>query len=450
MKNKLFVLFAAVLMISVALTISASAFEFRSPSYSETIFSSPPTATAAENLYSILDHQLEINPLGRAAEMQVLYVVQSTNGFTVNAVIGRLEDSVTSISVSGDILTFNFGATYVYVYDSSFGFYESATTPAAKRTIDSKCIIYSTENIPATSIPAFVGFNTNFTTGNSDFNTPEIHTYWQTMYEYITGYESMVQQKNEEIQDSFEAGEQAGYEVGLDQGYDVGYEAGYQTGSDDTHDTAYTSGFMDGKTEGFTQGYNTGLNKGKTECEKTHLALQEQAYGDGYDMGQEECEKTHANIIDVAYHNGQYDCQQTHETLMREQYEEGWGAGHTAGVTDGYDTGYDEGYDNGYLNAKAEWYPKGYDEGMRDSEKLTDEWLQKKYQQGFTDGEQSVLETSKVVTDYVDSLFSAPLNFLYTMLDIEVFGINVFGIAAAVLALAVVLVVVKIILKVKG
>ena len=321
-----------------------------------------------------------------------------------------------------------------YGYDSSFGFFESATTPAAKRTIDSKCIIYSTENIPATSIPAFVGFNSNFTTGNSDFNTPEIHTYWQTMYEYITGYESMVQQKNEEIQSSYEAGEQDGYEVGLDQGYDAGYEVGFQDGSDDAYDTAYNKGFLDGKQEGFTNGYNTGLNMGKTECEKTHLALQEQAYGDGYDMGQEMCEKTHANIIDVAYHNGQYDCQQTHETLMRGQYEEGW--------YDGYEIGDKAGYDRGFPLGHEQGKTVGIQIGLEQAEEATQMQLDKQFRlgkaEGYEIGYTDALNSGDVISGFVDSVFSAPIDFLHTAFNIEILGVNLFNVFMLVLSILIV------------
>lgn len=430
-KKKIFAIVAIIALIAT-LTVSTSAFEFKEPVYTASVVNAPPTMQEVDFMLETLEYQLQMN-MGMSRGRTIFYIGYNPDGGDFYAIVSNA-GSVTKKSSNGSVITFEFSETaYRLYWNAETGFYENTKTSVW--TAYTQYVYYASFDYPATSMAGFKGKNPNAVYGTGDFGAKNVFEYYQTIYDRVIGYE-----------DAIEAAEQDGYEIGLDHGYDAGYEAGYQTGVDDTHDTAYNEGFMDGKGEGFTQGYNQGKTDGKTECESTHQTLQEQAYDDGYDMGQEQCEKTHNEIRQAGYDNGLYDCEQTHEAMKREQYEEGWSEGHATGVNEGYETGYEEGYEEGDYDG----FNRGFDDGMLEAEKLTGEMLQSKYNQGFTDGEQSVLETSKVVTDYVDSLFSAPLNFLYTMLDVEVFGINVFGIAAALLALAVVLVVVKIILKVKG
>lgn len=425
MKNKVLFILAVTIVLVTTLAVSASAYTITETG--SIIKSKEASATQIPEMVAVFEKQVSLGYI--PTDTKLLCIGYDTDVGYMRATGVRGEYSAVTATATGSYVTYKTSSNILvtFAWTDSGWFYENVkNTRSQVRTK----MTYSAIPAPAATYPAIDGYDLS-RAGSADVGAVAVNAYYTQLCDIVFNYE-----------DDIEAAEQNGYEIGYDDGYDLGY----YNGTEDGYETGYGKGFLDGKGEGFTMGYNQGKTDGKTECESTHLTLQEQAYDDGYDMGQEVCARTHDTIRQAGYDNGLYDCEQTHVAMKREQYEEGWNEGHAAGVSEGYDTGYEEGYEEGDYDG----FNRGFDDGMLEAEKLTGEMLQNKYNQGFTDGEQSVLETSKVVTEYVDSLFSAPLNFLYTMLDVEVFGVHLFGIAAAVVALAVVLVVVKIILKVKG
>ena len=425
MKNKVLFILAVTIILVSTLAVSASAFTITETG--SIITRKEASATEIQAMKEVFEKQALLGFI--PTDSKLVYIAYDTDVGYMRAMGIRGELSTITTSTTGSYVYYTSTEKNLALYAWTESGWEHETNLNKDGIVRTK-LTYSAIPAPAGSYPSIDGFDLS-RAGSEDVGAVAVNAYYTQLCDIVFNYEGDI-----------EEAEQNGYEIGYDDGYDLGY----YNGTEDGYETGYGKGFVDGKGEGFTMGYNQGKTDGKTECESTHLTLQEQAYDDGYDMGQEMCARTHDTIRQAGYDNGLYDCEQTHEAMKREQYEEGWNEGHATGVSEGYDTGYEEGYEEGDYDG----FNRGFDDGMLEAEKLTGEMLQNKYNQGFTDGEQSVLETSKVVTDYVDSLFSAPLNFLYTMLDVEVFGVHLFGIAAAVVALAVVLVVVKIILKVKG
>ena len=137
----------------------------------------------------------------------------------------------------------------------------------------------------------------------------------------------------------------------------------------------------------YTEGYNSGVDWGL-----------EQGYYDGYDQGS----------IDG--------------------YQQGYTEGETIGYNDGYEVGYSDGNGDGYS--------LGYDEGESYG-----------WQNGFGAGQNDMAETSHTFKEMVFAIFDAPSRLIDSMLNFDIFGINLAGLVKTILTLAVVAVIVFAILK---
>ena len=128
--------------------------------------------------------------------------------------------------------------------------------------------------------------------------------------------------------------------------------------------------------------------------------------------------------------------------------EEGYGNGYDQGNIDGIQhgiqegiqqgltEGYNEGYDHGYSDGNADGYSLGYDEGELYG-----------WQNGFGAGQNDMAETSHTFKEMVFAIFDAPSRLIDSMLNFDIFGINLAGLVKTIITLAVVAVILVILLK---
>lgn len=281
---------------------------------------------------------------------------------------------------------------------------------------------------------------------------------------YSDGYTSGVTEGRQE-------GYETGYADGLEDGYETGYASGYQDGEDD-HAEDYQNGYEDGKTAGVYEGYETGYAEGM-----------EDGYETGYDEGLED-----------GYETG---------------YEVGLEDGYETGYADGYDSGYDDGLlsgdgseavnpylcyfvfngadawyyfywdgsdvstlstyqkdeqPEGYrLYSKVEWFtasqvkapssirlnvPSVFQErfGLTDARvfEVSDD-LPEIYFQLFTDDYNIGFQDGADLIDGIGSIAAAPVNGLATVLDFDIFGVNVKAVVIGIIAVLMALLAWKII-----
>lgn len=166
------------------------------------------------------------------------------------------------------------------------------------------------------------------------------------------------------------------------------YSDGYADGlANAPSDGGYDDGYTDGYDEGYIKGVDFGLEEG---------------YGNGYDQGS----------ID----------------------------GYQDGYTDGENEGYGIGYDDGYSIGNEEGYSDGYDYGYIDGEKYG-------WDNGFGAGQNDMAETSHTFKEMVFAIFDAPSRLIDSMLNFDIFGINLAGLVKTIITIAVVAVILVILLK---
>ena len=194
------------------------------------------------------------------------------------------------------------------------------------------------------------------------------------------------------------------YDANIQNAIAIGQSYGYQMGMDAckaTHDERTYE-------EGYDFGYSTGYYIGLYDCDKTHQALKDESFAYGLAQGAM---------------NGYADCQATHPAILKEARDEGY----AAGDADGYMRGLFEGEKNSQLELDTEYW-RGRSEG---------------YDLGYTEA----INTSESVIDFVDAIFSAPINGLYHAFDIEIFGINLFNVFMLFISIIIVGGVVLLVLK---
>lgn len=117
-------------------------------------------------------------------------------------------------------------------------------------------------------------------------------------------------------------------------------------------------------------------------------------------------------------------------------YDQGSIDGYQQGYTEGETIGYNEGYDNGYSDGNGDGYALGYDEGEAYG------WAN-----GFGAGQNDMAETSHTFKEMVFAIFDAPSRLIDSMLNFDIFGINLAGLVKTIITLAVVAVILVILLK---
>ena len=111
------------------------------------------------------------------------------------------------------------------------------------------------------------------------------------------------------------------------------------------------------------------------------------------------------NIENVSYNNG-YD----------DGYDVGFGDGYNDGENTGFQTGYDDGYDVGVADGYNVGVTDGYDDG---------------YDVGYTTG----INDGEIAKKSIFAIFDAPIKVLTSLLDFEIFGINLLAIFKVILTI---------------
>ena len=110
-----------------------------------------------------------------------------------------------------------------------------------------------------------------------------------------------------------------------------------------------------------------------------------------------------------------------------EKYAEGKKAGVTEGKNIGYKQGLDEGYDDGYADGSDDGWDVGFAEGK---------------EKGYYEGRADEQENSSFFT-LIYSVLDAPVQVISKVLNFEILGVNMSGLASSLVTLAILIVVVK-------
>lgn len=100
-------------------------------------------------------------------------------------------------------------------------------------------------------------------------------------------------------------------------------------------------------------------------------------------------------------------------------FQEGYDSGLESGLYEGYNNGFLDGCDRGYINGKKDGYDAGYVDG-------------KEY--GF----ENAGDLASMPKNFINAMFSTPINIFRSLLNWEFFGINLFGVLTSLLTIAVV------------
>lgn len=154
---------------------------------------------------------------------------------------------------------------------------------------------------------------------------------------------------------------------------------------DELYDMSYSEGYAQGHWEGLNKGYENGLRDG----ENTYYAKGvEYGYANGYEFG----------------------------------YNEGYYEGNWQGLNAGYENGKQEGYEMGHA--------QGYTDG---------------FSVGTDYGEQQ--EVSENLIGVVDAIATAPATAIGTMLDFELFGVNLASLVFKLFTIIIILLIIGIFIK---
>lgn len=138
-------------------------------------------------------------------------------------------------------------------------------------------------------------------------------------------------------------------------------------------------------------------------------------------------------IYNMGYQAGYDDAYQSGYT---DGYDDGFEDGWIVGDQEGNIAGYNSGYAVGYTDGETEGYALGYDEGEAYG-----------WQNGFGAGQNDMAETSHTFKEMVFAIFDAPSRLIDSMLNFDIFGINLAGLVKTIITLAVVAVILVVLLK---
>lgn len=135
-----------------------------------------------------------------------------------------------------------------------------------------------------------------------------------------------------------------------------------------------------------------------------------------------------------------------------EIYNMGYGVGYESGYMVGNEEGYSEGYNEGYSIGNEEGYSDGYEYGYYDG--VNAGWedghqygYKKGWDAGFGAGQNDMAETSHTFKEMVFAIFDAPSVLIDSMLNFDIFGINIAGLVKTLITLAVVAVLLVVLIK---
>lgn len=254
----------------------------------------------------------------------------------------------------------------------------------------------------------------------------------------------------------YAAGQEFGEEIGYDEGYQEGYEGGvyagqaqgYETGFDDGYETGYYAGYDVGHQIGSFEGFETGLNEG---------------FNQGYDIGFEEGYDT--GFVDGQAAGGGSDPTYTINCAFL-----------LAGDTDIFYFYWDGSDPSSMRTDPLNEQPEGYVLYTVSETFTSDQWrapssinlsvpalIQERYGFHFAryyDRDLNFLYFQVYVSDYnigfqdgadildgIGSIAAAPVNGLASVLDFDVFGVNVKAVIIGILSILVALLAWRIIKK---
>lgn len=281
-----------------------------------------------------------------------------------------------------------------YVYGSNYSYVNHSVALTFDDDIEYRIGVYSTQGVRSTPYVSYtndsgyytsVKLNEGDTVSMSLYYDPSALTYFEARFP--SWYGNLLDLASLGYT-SFDLISQPTYSEGYADGLanapsDGGYDDGYTNGYDQGSIDGYQQGYTDGEKEGYIKGTDFGLEEG---------------YGNGYDQG----------TID----------------------------GYQQGYTEGERIGYNDGYELGYSDGNGDGYSLGYDEGEAYG------WAN-----GFGAGQNDMAETSDTFKEMVFAIFDAPSRLIDSMLNFDIFGINLAGLVKTIITLAVVAVILVILLK---
>ncbi len=123
-----------------------------------------------------------------------------------------------------------------------------------------------------------------------------------------------------------------------------------------------------------------------------------------------------------------------------EGYNLGYSSGYEQGSFDGMAEGQEAGYNSGYNNGKTDGYDEGYAKGTEDM----DFYCEQNYLQGFHEGQ---IEGQGNVETLLGTVLEAPVNFVKSVFNFEIMGINIASLVLFGLTIAIAIFVIR---KLKG
>ena len=188
----------------------------------------------------------------------------------------------------------------------------------------------------------------------------------------------------------------------------------------DIYGNGYNKGFEDGVTSSGSGGsFVSGFEYGK-------VVGREEGYEEGYDVGYEKGNTT-------GYDLGRTD-------------------GYNSGYREGHMSGYDSGYEEGHIDGSVEGYNAGYSQAEDEFDEILHVRVDEAYDNGYTigygKGAAASDKDSSAFSGMVFSLFDAPVQLVGSMLDFNIFGINMFSFVRVILTACMFGVVAMILIKI--
>lgn len=391
MKRKIFAAVLAVVMLLSVFAVSASAADYTPLQFSESKSNFGYfTESAMQEICELGIKQSKLG-FGCASGNDVIIYYNPSGSYTY---VCFYSGDIYLHSYSSSNMTFyqTLNKTAKISYLSYWYGFAGTSSTGNGLTVTYGNIIYSTVPYYAAygDTDKITGLNPNVTIGDVEIDASfqKVLSFWDDVYERVVNYDA-------HITDAINQGQQIGIVIGKQQ-----CEASHPEGT-----------------------YQDGYNKGYEDAAAVYPSIQTMYYG----LGKQACEETHAVLFEEARMEGKYEgfqeCEATHDEMLDEILD---------GVTE-------SAYSDGYMMGM-------FDQGVVNQKQLEEEWW-KGHVNGYDKGYTVALESSGVVLDYVDGVFSAPLNFLYNAFDIEILGVNLFNVIMVIISIIIVGAVVLFFLK---
>lgn len=414
MKKKILLTLTVLTVVVVLSTLTCYAAEFRAYDGASPTVEGIPQSADVEYLLSVFALQQDVGIISAKWRPAVLtfsdsylqlFCVEDYSTLTVTR--GTNVGTVASTAI---VRRYRWNDSVGWLYNtalSSFSYYSDK-------------IYFSAVQVDGTGdYVSFVGKNENANFGAGGNACVDVYNYYTSIVDSFLNLEQKLDDKyNEGLAD----GQGEGYTVGYEQGYNVGYDAGYEYGDSHGYGMGYDVGYDEGYDDGCDEGKRLGYSSGKYDCALTHSAIREEAAAkareEGFNAGRD---------AGIEY------CQESHQTMLFDEFQRGYTEGAKTSTETAYNNGYVTGYSDCYNNLNIDM-ESFYDAGKVDGIEI-----------GYT----NAINDGNILKQFVNGIFSAPIDGIKTVLDIEIFGINFFAVFCAILGFSITGTVAFIILKFK-